>query len=130
LIEYIGQLCQFYLKASYEGRGLEFKFRASQILHSVSSDLPSLVPTHTVKVPLIALVYSTVKYATQVWCRSTLSKKIDAVLNDTMKIVTGCLHLTPIDFLPVLAVITLTSLRRKSTTHHLAQQAVLNIMIP
>ena len=60
------------------------------------------------------------------WCRSTHSKKIDATLNDTVRIGTGHLHPTPTNFLPVQEDIALASLRREKATHCLSQQAVLD----
>ena len=40
-----------------------------------------------------------------------------------MRIITGCLYLTPADFLPVLSDIAPASLRRKHLVHRLTQQA-------
>jgi len=75
----------------------------------------------------IAHVYNEAEYATPVWCRSTHSKEVDTVLNDTMNFVTGCLRLiSSTDFLPVLAGIGPTNLHREMDTQSLAQQAVLD----
>ena len=82
--------------------------------------------TNTLRTSALALVYSTAEYATPVWCQSTYSRKIDATLNDTMRIVTGCLRPTPTNLLPVLAGIAPSSLRREKATHRFAQQAVLD----
>ena len=48
------------------------------------------------------LVYSTAEYCTPVWCCSTHTHLLDSVLNDTLCIVTGCLHATPMDYLFIL----------------------------
>ena len=50
-----------------------------------------------------ALVYSTAEYCAPVWCRSAHTRLIDSVLNDALRIVTGCLRPTPTDYLPVIA---------------------------
>ena len=50
-------------------------------------------------------------------------RKIDAVLNHTIRIITGCLRPTSADFLPVLSGIAPASLQRKHLVHRLTQQA-------
>ena len=56
--------------------------------------------------------YSTAEYCAPVWCRSVHTRLIDSVLNDALRIVTGCLQPTPTDYLPILAGIQLAELRR------------------
>ena len=51
----------------------------------------------------LSLVYSTAEYCAPVWCRCVHTRLIDSVLNDALRIVTGCLCPTPTDHLPVLA---------------------------
>ena len=51
----------------------------------------------------MSLVYSAAEYCTPVWCRSAHTRLIDSVLNDALRIVTGCLRSTPMDHLPVLS---------------------------
>ena len=51
----------------------------------------------------ISLVYSTAEYCAPFWCRSAHTRLIDSVLNDALRIVTGCLRPTPTDHLPVLS---------------------------
>jgi len=48
-------------------------------------------------------VHSTAKYCAPVWCRSAHTRLIDPVINDALRIVTGCLRPTPADNLPILA---------------------------
>ena len=56
----------------------------------------------TLRIATLSLVYSAAEYCVSVWCRSAHTRLIDSVLNDTLRIVTGCLRPTPMDHLPVL----------------------------
>ena len=49
----------------------------------------------TLRIATLSLVYSTAEYCAPVWCRSTHTRLIDSVLNDALRIVTGCLRPTP-----------------------------------
>ena len=62
----------------------------------------------TLRIITLSLVYST-----PVWCRSAYTRLIDSVLNDALRIVTGCLRPTPTDHLPVLSGIQPAELYRK-----------------
>ena len=73
--------------------------------------------TRTLRTGALALVYSAAEYAAPAWCRSSHVKKLDVTLNDTMRIVNGCLRPTPVKYLPVLSGIAPPSLRRE---HHIA----------
>ena len=57
----------------------------------------------TLRIATLSLVYSTAEYSAPVWCHSAHTGLIDSVLNDALRIVTGCLHPTPTDHLPVLS---------------------------
>ena len=57
----------------------------------------------TLRTAVLSLVYSTAEYCAPVWCRSAHARLIDSVLNDALRIVTGCLRPTPTDYLPILA---------------------------
>ena len=50
----------------------------------------------------LALCYSAAEYACPVWERSTHAKKLDAKLNETCRMITGCLKPTNTNSLPVL----------------------------
>ena len=52
---------------------------------------------------ILSLAYSIAEYCAPVWCHSAHTRLIDSVLNDTLHIVTGCLHPTPTDYLPILS---------------------------
>ena len=53
----------------------------------------------TLHIATLSLVYSTAEYCAPVWCRSAHTRLIDSVLNDALRIVTGCLRPTPTDHL-------------------------------
>ena len=57
----------------------------------------------TLCIATLSLVYSTSEYCAPVWCRSAHTCLIDSVLNNVLRIVTGCLRSTPTDHLPVLS---------------------------
>ena len=57
----------------------------------------------TLRIAVLSLVYSTAEYCAPVWCRSAHTRLIDSVLNDALRIVTGCLRPTPTDHLPILS---------------------------
>ena len=80
----------------------------------------------TLRTAALSLVYSTVEYCARVWCRSAHTRLIDSVLNDALRIVTGCLRPTPTDYLPILAGIQPAELRRRGATLSLANRAILN----
>ena len=73
----------------------------------------------------LSLVYSTAEYCAPVWCRSAHTRLIDSVLNDALRIVTGCLRPTPTDHLPVLSGIQPAELRRMGATLSLAYRGSL-----
>ena len=54
----------------------------------------------TLRTATLSLVYSTSEHCAPVWCRSAHTRLIDSVLNDALRIVTGCLRPTPTDHLP------------------------------
>ena len=72
------------------------------------------------------MVYSTAEYCVPVWCHSAHTCLIDSVLNDTLRIVTGYLHPTPMDYLPVLSGIQPAELCRMGATLSLAHRGSLD----
>ena len=80
----------------------------------------------TLRTPALSLVYSTAEYCAPVWCRSAHTRLIDSVLNDALRIVTGCLRPAPTDYLPVLAGIQPAELRRLGATLSLAYRGNLD----
>ena len=80
----------------------------------------------TLCIAALSLVYSPAEYCAPVWCRSVHTRLIDSVLNDALRIVTGCLRPTPTDSLPVLAGIQPAGLRRLGATLSLASRGSRN----
>ena len=74
----------------------------------------------TLCIATLSLVYSTAEYCAPVWCRSAHTRLINSVLNEALHIITGCLHPTPMDHLPVFSVIQPTELHRMGATLSLA----------
>ena len=80
----------------------------------------------TLRIASLSLVYSTAEYCAPVWCRSAHTRLIDIVLNDALRIVTGCLRPTPTDHLPVLSGIQPAELRRLGATLSLVYRGSLD----
>ena len=74
----------------------------------------------------MSLVYSAAEYCAPVWCHSAHTRLIDSVLNDVLRIVTGCLRPTPTDHLPVLSGIQPAELRRMGATLFLVYRGSLD----
>ena len=71
--------------------------------------------TSTLRTGALALVYSAAEYAAPAWSRSAQTKKLDVTLNETMRIITGCLCPTPVKHLSVLSGIYTVALRLPKT---------------
>ena len=80
----------------------------------------------TLRIATLSLVYSTAEHCAPVWCCSAHTLLIDNVLNDALRIVTGCLRPTPKDHLPVLSGIQPAELRRLGATLSLAYRRSLD----
>ena len=74
----------------------------------------------------LSLIYSTAEYCAPAWCRRAHTRLIDNVLNDALRIVTGCLSPTPTNNLPVLSGIQPAELRRQGATLFLANRSSLD----
>lgn len=68
---------------------------------------------HILRTTALALVYSTAEYAAPVWYKCAHVDKIDCQLNETMRIITGSVQSTPLQWLPVLSNIAPPVLRRE-----------------
>ena len=84
------------------------------------------VGSKTLRIATLSLVYSTAEYCAPVWCRSAHTRLIDSVLNDALRIVTGCLRPTPTDYLHVLSGIQPAELCRLGATLSLAYRGSLD----
>ena len=78
------------------------------------------------RITILFLVYSTAEYCAPVWCRSGYTRLINSVLNDALRIVTGCLRPTSTDHLPVLLSIQPAELCRMGATLSLAYRGSLD----
>ena len=81
----------------------------------------------TLRKAALSLIYSTTEYCAPAWCRNAHTHLIDSVLNDALRIVTGCLRPTPTDNLPVLSAIQPAELRHQGATLSLANRSSLDL---
>ena len=51
----------------------------------------------TLRIATLSLVYSTAEYCAPVWCCSAHTRLMDNVLNDALRIVTGCYSYRPLN---------------------------------
>ena len=68
----------------------------------------------TLRSSALALCYSVGEYCCPVWSRSSHTDLVDVQLNNTMRLITGTLRPTQLEWLPVLANIAPANLRRKA----------------
>ena len=80
----------------------------------------------TLRIATLSLVYSTTEYCAPVWCRSAHTRLTNSVLNDALRIVTGCLRPSPTDHLSVLSGIQPAELRRLRATLSLTYRGSLD----
>ena len=78
----------------------------------------------TIKTTALALCYSTAEYACPVWERSAHAHKVDPVLNDACRAITGCLQPTNVENLYVLAGIAPPAVRRSVTAQREREKQV------
>ena len=83
----------------------------NNIIRKLRTSKWEATPT-TLRSSALALCYSAAEYACPVWERSTHAKKLDATLNETCRMITGCLKPTNTNSLPVLAGIAPSDVRR------------------
>ena len=120
---YVGVKLDRNLTYKYHTEALHAKLTARNSLLRCLAESIWGASTSTLRTSALAIVFSTAECAAASWCRSVHVRKIDAVLNHTMRIITRCLCPTPADFLPVSSGIAPASLRRKHLVHRLTQQA-------
>ena len=72
----------------------------------------------------LVLVHSTAEYCAPVWCCSDHTRLIDPTINDTLRIVTGCLRPTTADNLPIITGVQPAELRRSGDTLSPARRAM------
>lgn len=74
------------------------------LLHKLIGSVWGSEP-HALRVTAIALSFSIGDFASPVWERSTHTQKIDIALNETFRLITGCLKNTPVNKLYTLSVL-------------------------
>lgn len=78
----------------------------------------------------LALVYSCAEYCSESWLQSSHAAKVDVELNKTMRIITGTVKSTPIEWLPALSDILPPHVRRQNNLLKLYRKALANEDIP
>ena len=84
-----------------------------------------VILANSLRIVTLSLVYSAAEYCAPVWCRSAHTRLIDSVLNEALRMATGCLRPTPTDHLPVLSGIQPAELRRMEATFSLGYRGSL-----
>ena len=79
---------------------------------------------NTLKVSATALCFSVAEYCDPVWCNSVHTRLVDRALNESMRIVSGCIRSTPVEQLSVLCGILPPDLRREKTCLALLHRAM------
>ena len=87
----------------------------NNILHKLSNFKWGAHPA-TIRSTALALCFLTAEYACPVWSRSAHVKKINPILNESCRCITGCLKLTKIYSLYILSGISLPDIRREVTS--------------
>ena len=134
-----GRLLPFCPTPTYLGvkldRLLTFRHHLVAMRKKLSSCVPLLrrlvvsgwdAGAKTLRIATLSLVYSAAEYCAPVWCRSAHNRIIYSVLNDALRMVTGCLRHTPTDHLPVLSGIQPAELCRLGATLSLAYRGSLD----
>ena len=78
----------------------------------------------TIKTTALALCYSTAEYACPVWERSAHAHKVDPVLNDACRAITGCLQPSDVENLYLIAGIAPPAVRRSVTAQREREKQV------
>lgn len=78
----------------------------------------------------MALVYSAAEYGAPVWLNSCHTQKIDVQLNTTMRIISGTVKSTPVQWLPALCGIAPPDTRRKQALYRECNKILNNPQIP
>ncbi|KAF0721713.1 Uncharacterized protein FWK35_00024114 [Aphis craccivora] len=102
---------QLTYKHHIENTAVKLKTRNNIIHKLAGSSWGAAMPT--LRTSALALVYSAAEYASPVWLNSSHCSKIDVQLNHSMRIISGTVKSTPIEWLPVLCNILPPHIRRK-----------------
>lgn len=73
---------------------------------------------------VLSLAFSVAEYCSPAWHNSSHTKKVDTALNNSMRIITGCIRSMPTELLPILSGISPPNLRREASCINLALKAL------
>ena len=68
---------------------------------------------NTLRISAVSLCYSVAEYCSPVWSGSVHCTKLDVSLNECMRLINGCIKLTPMEILPILSSIEPSDLCRE-----------------
>ena len=78
---------------------------------------------YVLKKSTLAFAFAPAKYCSPVWCPSDHTYRLEAALNNSLRLVSGCIRSTPSVTLPVVTGITSTYIRRNKQCLALARLA-------
>lgn len=111
--KYLGVMLDRTLTYKKHCQNLKQKIAArNNILRKLSGTSWGTQP-QTIRTSALALCYSAGEYASPVWYRSAHTKQVDIALNESCRIITGCLKPTPIEKVQLLAGIAPGEIRRE-----------------
>ena len=135
-----GKSLTFYLVPTYFGvkldRALAYRHHLEALRKKLSTCISLLRPfagsewgagAKTLCIAAFSLIFSTADYCAPVWCGSAHTRLIHGVLNDALRIITGCLRPTSTDNLPSFSGIQPAELRRQKATLSLANRISLDL---
>lgn len=101
----------------------------NNILHKISG-ISWGADAAVLRTSALALVYSVAEYCCPVWLNSAHTNVVDTQLHETMRIVSGTIKSTPLQWLPVLANIPPPVIRRKTALSKEWQKCCSNKLLP
>ena len=120
---YLGVALDRTLSYSTHITKVKAKTAARNVLRKLANSKWGTHPS-TIKTTALALCYSTAEYACPVWERSAHAHKVDPVLNDACRALTGCLQPTNVENLYLLAGIVPPAVRRSVTAQREREKQV------
>lgn len=84
----------------------------------------------TLRTSALSLVYSTAEYCCPVWSHSAHTGRVDKILNECQRIISGTIKSTPTEWLPVLSNIMPSSIRRNMAVAKEAQKIYTRPSLP
>lgn len=115
-------------KPHLHGLRMKLKTRCNIIQKLAGSSWGSSAAT--LRTSALSLVYSTAEYCCPVWSHSTHVKKVDTTINSCLRLITGTIKSTPLLWLPVLANILPSSIRRNGALAREAKKIYSNLDLP